>query len=104
MKHTIDTGLDQALSKKAIEKAMEAYSARFADYEPKFGWIGADRGEFSFNAKGVKLKGSIVVRDHQVDVDMQVPLLFRVFQGKAMGVIEEQVKLWVEKARRGEIG
>ena len=103
MKHTIDTGLDRTLSKKAIEKAMDAYKARFADYDPRFDWTGDDRGEFSFSAKGIKLQGNIVVRDRQVDVDMHVPLLFRVFQGKAMDVIEEQVNLWVEKAKRGEL-
>lgn len=103
MKHTIDTGLDFARSKKAIDKAMEAYKARFSEYSPRYDWVEDDRGEFSFSAKGVKLSGTIVVRDRRVDVDMQVPLLFRVFQGKAMDVIEEQVKMWVEKARRGEL-
>jgi hypothetical protein len=104
MKHTIDTGIDRPLSKKAIEKAMDAYKARFAEYQPRFDWTADDRGEFSFNAKGIKLHGNIVVRDRAVDVDMHVPLLFRVFQGKAMDVIKEQVQLWVEKAKRGELG
>lgn len=103
MKHTIDTGLDFSRSKKAIDKAMDAYKARFAEYSPRYEWTGEDRGEFSFSAKGVKLHGNIVVRDQKVDVDMHVPLLFRVFQGKAMDVIEEQVNLWVEKAKRGEL-
>jgi hypothetical protein len=103
MKHTIETGIDLALSRKAIGKAMDAYKARFADYQPRFDWTGENDGEFSFNAKGVKLSGKIHVRDRAVDVDMHVPLLFRVFQGKAMDVIEEQVKLWVEKAKRGEL-
>jgi hypothetical protein len=29
--------------------------------------------------------------------------LFRVFQGKAMAVIEDQVKVWIEKEKKGEI-
>lgn len=103
MKHTIDTGLDFARSKKAIDKAMDAYKERFSEYSPRYDWVGDDRGEFSFNAKGVKLNGTIVVREHKVDVDMNVPLLFRVFQGKAMSVIEDQVNIWVEKAKRGEL-
>jgi hypothetical protein len=103
MKHTIDTGLDAALSKKAIDKAMDAYKTRFAAYQPRFDWMGEDHGEFSFQAKGVKLHGSIRVRERAIDVDMHVPLLFRVFQGKAMDVIEEQVRFWVEKAKRGEL-
>ena len=103
MKHTIDTGLDKAMSKKAIDKAMEAYKADFAEYSPRFDWTSDERGEFAFNAKGVKLNGNILVLDQKVEVDMQVPLLFRVFQSRAMKVIEDQVRVWVEKARRGEL-
>jgi hypothetical protein len=103
VKHTIQTGLEQPLAKKAIEKAMEAYKARFADYNPRFEWTSADRGAFGFNAKGVSLGGTVHVHDHKVDVEMEVPFLFRVFQGRAMEVIEDQVRVWVEKARRGEL-
>jgi hypothetical protein len=103
MKHTIDTGLDQAMSKKVIDKAMDEYKARFADYSPRYDWTADDRGEFAFNAKGVKLNGTIVLRHEKIDVDMHVPLLFRVFQGKAMSVIQEQVEMWVQKAKRGEL-
>ena len=80
MKHTIETGLDKALSKKAIQKAMEAYKARFADYSPRFDWRTDDLGDFGFTAKGISLGGTILVRDHSIDVDMDVPFLFRIFQ------------------------
>lgn len=103
MKHTIQTGLDLARSKKAIDKAMEAYKARFADYNPRYDWTSETRGEFGFKAKGVSLGGSIHVHDQKVDVDMDVPFLFRVFQGTAMKVIEDEVKVWVEKAKKGEL-
>jgi hypothetical protein len=103
VKHTIHTGLEQTLAKKAIDKAMDAYKARFADYNPRFDWTSADKGAFGFNAKGVALGGTVHVHDHKVDVEMEVPFLFKIFQGRAMQVIEEQVQLWVEKARRGEL-
>jgi hypothetical protein len=103
MKHTIHTGLEKTLSKKAIEKAMEVYKARFGEYEPRFDWTSLDEGRFSFHAMGTKLEGRIGVRDGAIDVDMHVPLVLRIFQGKAMNVIEEQVRVWVEKAKRGEL-
>lgn len=96
MKQTIDTNLDKARSKIAIGKAMDEYKARFAEYSPRFDWTADDAGEFSFNAKGVKLGGTIKVRENKVDVDMDVPFLFRIFQGQAMKVIQEQVERWVE--------
>ena len=33
---------------------------------------------------------------------MEVPFLFKIFQGRAMKVIEDQVELWVEKVKKGE--
>ena len=103
MKHTIDTNLDKARSKIAIDKAMDEYKRRFADYAPRYDWVNDDAGEFSFSAKGVKLEGTIRVRDQKVDVDMDVPFLFRIFQGSAMKVIQDQVELWVEKVKKGEV-
>lgn len=103
MKRTIDTGLDKALSKKAMAKAMEAYKARFAEYNPRFEWKTDDAGEFGFTAKGISLNGTVLVRDRHIDVDMDVPFLFRIFQGRAMDIINEQVMLWVEKAKKGEL-
>ena len=103
MKQTIQTGLNRERSKVVIQKAMEAYSARFPEYSPRFEWVGDGRAEFGFKAKGVALNGTMVVLDQKVDVDMDVPFLFRVFQGKAMAVIEDQVKVWIEKENKGEI-
>jgi hypothetical protein len=103
MKHTIETGLDKATSKKTIVKAMEAYKARFAEYNPRFDWKTDDMGEFGFKAKGVSLDGTIRVRDKNIDVDMDVPFLFRIFQGRAMDIIHEHVMIWVEKAKKGEL-
>lgn len=103
MKHTITTGLGLADSKRAIEKAMDAYRTRFHDYQPRFEWKTNNAGEFGFNAKGVKLGGTIVVHDHKIDVDMEVPFLFRIFQGKAMEVVTEEVQRWVDRVQRGEV-
>jgi hypothetical protein len=103
MKHTIDTGLNLSDSKRAIDKAMEAYSARFADYNPRFAWVSDTAAEFGFSAKGVSLGGTMTVRDAKIDVDMEVPFLFKIFQGRAMDVIKEQVNLWVGKVKAGEV-
>ena len=102
MKKTIPTNLDKARSKIAIEKAMQAYKARFAEYSPRYEWTSDDAGEFGFDAKGIKLSGTIRIEDQRVDVEMEVPFLFKIFQGRAMKIIEDQVELWVEKVKNGE--
>lgn len=103
MKHTIDTGLNVADSKRALNHAMDAYKARFAEYSPRFDWVTETTGDFGFKAKGVALGGKISVRDNKIDVDMEVPFLFKIFQGKAMDVIEEQVNHWIAKVKAGEV-
>lgn len=103
MKHTIDTGLPVADEKRALEKAMEAYKARFAEYNPHFAWRNDSLADFGFNAKGVKLGGTIGVRDKKIDVEMEVPFLFKIFQGKAMTVVTEEVQKWIDKVKAGEI-
>ncbi len=103
MKKTIETKLDKARSKKAIDKAMDDYKARFAEYSPHFDWKTDDIGDYSFSAKGVKCAGTIHVLDNKVNVEMDVPFLFKIFQGRAMQVIQDQVVFWVEKAKKGEI-
>ncbi len=35
---------------------------------------------------------------------MEVPFLFRVFEGRAMDVIQDQMKIWIDKENKGEIG
>jgi len=104
MKKTIPTALNRERSKVVIGKAMEAYSARFAEYNPRFAWVSDDRAEFGFNAKGFTLTGTMVIYDQKVDVEMEVPFLFRVFEGRAMDVIQDQMKIWIDKENKGEIG
>jgi len=103
MKHEIHHGLEPDLAKKAIDKAMEAYSERFSDFNPRFAWKTESRGELGFKAKGVGVDGSIEIAGPKIFVDLEVPFLLRVFKGKAIDVIDREVKKWVEKARAGEL-
>ncbi len=103
LKHEIHHGLSLELARKAIDKAMEAYSVRFADYNPDFQWISETKGNLGFKAKGVKVAGEIEIAGPNILVDLEVPFLLRIFKGKAIEVIDREVKKWVEKARAGEI-
>ncbi len=103
MKHEIHHGLSPDLAKKAVDKAMEAYSARFADYNPKFDWVSENKGRVGFKAKGVSVNGEIEIAGSKILVDLEVPFLLRVFRGKAIEVIDREVTAWVEKARNGEL-
>jgi hypothetical protein len=103
MKHYIPHGLDLPLAKKATQKAFETYKAKFADYNPTEKWVSDTRAEIGFQAKGIKLSGSIELEPKRIGLELEVPFLLKMFQGKAIAIIEEEIKEWVEKARKGEL-
>lgn len=103
MKHAVphDLGPDQA--KKVAEAAFDSYKARFAEYNPTVSWAGDRRANISFKVKGVTLNGGIDIRDSSFDLDLDVPFLLRPFKGKALSVIEEEIKKWIAKAKAGKL-
>lgn len=103
MKHEIHHGLSPELAKKAVDKAMEAYSARFAEFNPTFSWASDTKGRLGFRAKGVSVEGDIEIVGPKIHVDLEVPFLLRIFKGKAIEVIDREVQQWVAKARAGEL-
>ena len=103
MKHRIHHGLDHDLAIKVIDKAMEGYSARFPDYHPTFVWETDTRGRLAFKAKGVNVSGDIELVGREITVDLEVPFILRIFKGKAMKVIEDEVNAWVTRAKNGEL-
>lgn len=103
VKHTIEHPLSIDLAKKATEKAFESYAERFAKYNPTADWTGPHAADVGFEVKGVKLGGSIVLREGAIDLDMKVPFVFKPFRSKALDVIEREIKEWIERAKEGEL-
>lgn len=104
MKKSIAHGLSKEMAKKATSKAFETYQARFPEYEPQATWVRDDKAEVSFSAKGLKLEGGVEIREQEIDLELNVPFLLKPFSKKAMSIIEEEVREWVEKAKKGELG
>ena len=103
MKDKIHHGLELPLAKKALDKAMEAYSARFSDYNPQFDWLTENKGQFSFSARSVTVEGSLEIVGPEVYVELEVPFILRIFKGRALDVIDSEVRRWIEKAQNGEL-
>ncbi len=103
LKHRIHHGLAVDLAKRAIEKAMAAYSERFAAYDPTFTWQSETRGRVTFEAKGMTVEGEVELIGAEVTVELTVPFILRIFRRKAIAVIDREVRAWCEKARRGEL-
>jgi len=104
MKHKIDHDLGRELAAKATKAAFTEYQKKFAKYDPKAVWLSDTAADVSFKVKLVKLKGTLEITDSHVEMDLDVPLMFRIFKDKAMRAIETEVLVWIEKARNGEFG
>lgn len=104
MKHEVAHDLPVPLAKKAVNKAFESYSQRFAEYKPTMEWVDDRHATAGFSVKGIKLKGAFEVREKAIGLELDVPFVFRVFKNQALGVIEKEVRAWVAKAKAGELG
>lgn len=102
-RHVIPHPLDLATAKKATEKAFAGYKERFASYNPTADWVSDTRAEIGFSAKGVKLDGAVELEPDQIVLELEVPFLFRMFQGKALKIVEEEITEWIERAKAGEL-
>lgn len=103
MKHSVTHSLGRDTARKVAREAFQAYEKRFSDYSPTTSWKNDDQADISFSAKGLTLTGSVAVTDASIDLEMNVPFLLKPLQGKAVGVIEREIKDWIAKAERGEI-
>ena len=103
MKHTIAHDLSPALAKKATERAFAAYAARFTEYNPVVTWTGETHASISFKVKGVSLKGTFELVPRAVEMNLDVPFVLKLFQKRAIEVIDGEVREWLEKARTGQL-
>lgn len=91
------------MAKKVATSALDSYAERFASYNPTSNWTSETHADIGFAVKGASLKGGIDVTTTSIDLELEVPFLLRPFKGKAIGVIEEEIKGWLKKAEAGEL-
>jgi len=103
MKHLVHHGLGQERAKQVAESAIKSYEAKFAEYSPRSSWKSATHADISFSVKGMTLNGALDVGDKDFELDLDVPFLLKPFKGKALSVIEEEIKKWVDKAKAGQV-
>ncbi len=103
VKHEIPHDLDMETAKKAARKAVEAYAARFTDYDFKSKWVNDTRVELGFTAATRRLEGAMEVQARALVLHLEVPFVFRIFSGKAVEIIEREARVWLDKAKKGEL-
>jgi hypothetical protein len=103
MKHVIQHDLDMPTAKRVADRAFAEYKRRFPQYQPSLRWVSEQRADVAFNAKGIKLAGAMHIEVETIALELDVPFLFRPFQKMAIEVIDCEVRLWLGKARAGQL-
>ncbi|MCO4743204.1 MAG: polyhydroxyalkanoic acid system family protein [Proteobacteria bacterium] len=103
LKHSIPHDLGLELGRKVTARALESYRDDFAEYSPQGRWVSADRAEVSFSVAGKTLAGAVDVKARVIELELKVPFLFRPFKSIAIGVIENEIREWINRAKAGEL-
>ena len=103
MKHVIEHGVTQAKAKQAIETAINVYSRKFPEFEPKSRWLNDKQAQVAFRVKGMTLLATIHIKAKTIESEMDVPFLFLPFRGRALKVIEDEIRKWIARAKAGEL-
>ena len=62
----------------------------------KHEWVN-DKFLFSIEHKGIKIDGFLLVQDEEIDVDINVPIVLRVFEDKIRNKVENIIVSIIEK-------
>jgi hypothetical protein len=103
MKHLIHHDLDAGVARTVADRALASYRARFAEYEPRVEWVGERDAKIEFRVKGFRLRGGIAVQPRTIELELDVPFIFRLFRNRAIEVIEREVRYWIGRAKAGEL-
>lgn len=101
--HRVPHGLPIDLALLATRTALESYRIRFPHVAPDGEWVSERHGRLWFQVAGKRLEGEIHVDEEAVELKLDVPLVFRPFRRKALELIETEIALWIDRARRGEL-
>jgi hypothetical protein len=103
MRHRVAHALEPALARRAAEHAFAVYAERYGRFQPEIRWSSPTRALASFHANGITVRGAIELEPGAIAFELDVPWLLRLFESRAMAVVEREVRHWTEAALRGEI-
>jgi hypothetical protein len=103
VRHVVTHELDLPTARRVADAAFDSYRKRFSVYHPELEWQTPLRARASFSALGVHAHGTVELAAGAIAFELEVPWPFRIFVGRAVSVVEREVRLWVEAARRGEL-
>jgi hypothetical protein len=102
MKHLIPHDVDRALARLATRAALKGYRARFPQFSPGGSWRDDDTAEVWFQTPVGRIEGLVTIKDNGVQLHLtKLPFAARVFRRQAIKIVEDEVKVWIDKAKKG---
>jgi len=104
MKHRIAHDLSLDLARRATRAALDAYKSSFPQFSPGGRWTSDDRAEVWFVTPVGRIEGAVTVETSAVLLALdKLPWAARPFRRQAVRIVEDEVKLWIDKAKKGEL-
>jgi len=103
VKHRIPHDLDHELARTVTRRALDAYRKDFAEFKPELEWLDLDAAAVRFTVLGKTLAGRVDVLSDAIQLDLDVPFLWRAFQSTAVNIIEREIRTWVQRAKDGTL-
>lgn len=100
MKHTLPHRASSAAMHDALDQAFASYQQRYQSYQPQLSWQDAENASFKFTVKGITLNGKVKIDPGALTVEIDVPFMFRLFQKKAVEVVEREASPWITLAEK----
>ena len=101
--HRIPHGLSLPLAQRATRAALESYRDQFPDNDPSGRWLSPSHARVEFTAGGRRLGGDVHVGPDFIHLELEVPFIFRPFRAAAMKIIEQEIRLWISRAKQGQL-
>jgi hypothetical protein len=103
IRHLLSHDLDPTQSKGVIDAAFGFYRTRYPRAEISLLWQSDQSATLCFKARAITLKGTIVLRPGGIELALDLPFIFRVFQKRALRLIDNEANQWVQRAREGKL-
>jgi hypothetical protein len=103
MKHAYAHDLDKETAILAVNSAIEHYKEKLAEFSPTAEWVSDRRLVVSFSVGGETLEGTLVVTPTEIEVSLDVPFIFLMFEEQAIAIIGREINVWVDKVQNGEL-
>lgn len=103
MQKVIPHDLPKDKAKRVIDKAVATYTEDAAQYSPDFKWVNDSTAKLTLTVMRKQITADIKLNDKDVTLDVTVPPAFKIFEKKALSLVDEEVQKWLRKAKKGEI-